>query len=126
MIRPPCSTRLRLDRKLDAWDEMVSQQWNWILVTVVGDEVIGVLQLTLIPGLSRSGTKRAQIEGVRVKTSARGQSVGKSLMQFALAISREHGCGLVQLTTDKRRPDAKRFYESLGFEATHEGMKLVW
>ncbi|WP_130357664.1 GNAT family N-acetyltransferase [Pigmentiphaga kullae] len=105
---------------------MVSQQWNWILVTVVGDEVIGVLQLTLIPGLSRSGTKRAQIEGVRVKTSARGQSVGKSLMQFALAISREHGCGLVQLTTDKRRPDAKRFYESLGFEATHEGMKLVW
>lgn len=111
---------------LSAWAEMETQPSNWILVAVVDDEVVGTLQLTLIAGLSRQGAKRAQIEGVRVKSTARGQSVGRKLMGFAIEIAREHGCRLVQLTTDKRRPDARRFYESLGFEATHEGMKIVW
>lgn len=111
---------------LSAWAEMEAQPSNWVLVAVVGDEVVGTLQLTLIAGLSRHGAKRAQIEGVRVKSTARGQSVGRKLMGFAIETAREHGCRLVQLTTDKRRPDARRFYESLGFEATHEGMKIVW
>lgn len=109
-----------------AWTEMEADPSNWILVAMVGEEVVGVLQLTLIAGLSRQGTKRAQIEGVRVKSSSRGQSIGRKLIHFAIDTAREHGCGLIQLTTDKRRQDARRFYESLGFEATHEGMKIVW
>lgn len=109
-----------------AWADMEAEASNWILVAVMGEEVMGTLQLTLIAGLSRHGTKRAQIEGVRVKASSRGQSVGRQLMEFAIATAKENGCGLVQLTTDKRRSAARRFYESLGFEATHEGMKLVW
>ncbi len=120
------ATDASLQPYLKAWEEMQAQPFNWILVAVTGDEVVGVLQLSLIAGLSRSGTKRAQIEGVRVKSTARGHSVGKRLMNFALETAKAHGCGLVQLTTDKRRPDAKRFYESLGFEATHEGMKILW
>lgn len=112
---------------LAAWTAMEAEPSNWILVAVAeDDEVLGVLQLTLIAGLSRQGTKRAQIEGVRVKSTARGASVGRQLMAFAIETAKQHGCGLVQLTTDKRRADARRFYESLGFEATHVGMKIVW
>lgn len=111
---------------LDAWHEMQSDKANWILVAVEGEEVLGVLQLTLIAGLARTGAKRAQIEGVRVKSTARGQSIGHKLMNDALDKAKSNGCSLVQLTTDKRRPEAKRFYESFGFVATHEGMKIVW
>jgi len=68
---------------------------------------------------------RAQIESVRVKGSERGKGVGKLLFRHAIALSREAGCAIVQLTTDRRRPDAARFYEALGFEPTHVGMKLA-
>ena len=66
---------------------------------------------------------RAQIEGVRVAASRRGQGLGRAMIEWAVGQAREHGCGLVQLTSDKRRPDAVRFYESLGFTASHEGLK---
>lgn len=112
-----------LERYEAAWADMEQEANNWILVAMLGDEVLGVLQLTLIAGLSRRGMKRAQIEGVRVKASSRGNSIGKHLMGFAIEIAQENGCGLVQLTTDKRRLSARSFYEGLGFEATHEGMK---
>ncbi len=108
----------------EAWTLMDQDAANWILIAAVGQEVLGVLQLTLIAGLSRSGTRRAQIEGVRVKSTTRGQAIGRELMTYAIDIAKEHKCGLIQLTTDKRRTDAKRFYESMGFSATHEGMKL--
>ena len=80
--------------------------------------------LTLIPGLSRHGMLRAQIEAVRVAVSQRGHGLGQAMIQWAVQEARDAGCGLVQLTSDKRRPDAIRFYESLGFTPTHEGLKL--
>ncbi|WP_207005291.1 GNAT family N-acetyltransferase [Trinickia mobilis] len=103
---------------------IAAQPGNSVLLCVDGDEIAGLLQLTLIPGLSRLGMTRAQIEGVRVSRARRGQGIGERLFEHAIGIARSAGCGLVQLTTDKRRVDAKRFYERLGFVASHEGMKL--
>jgi len=98
---------------------------NDLIVVERAGAVVGCLQLTLIPGLSRGGLTRAQIESVRVAASERGRGLGRELFEWAIAESRTRGAGLVQLTTDKTRPDALRFYESLGFAATHEGMKLA-
>ena len=86
--------------------------------------VVGTLQLSFIPGLTRRGMWRGQIEGVRVAAGERGEGLGRALVEWAIAECRRHGCGLVQLTSDKRRPDAHRFYAALGFQATHEGYKL--
>jgi ribosomal protein S18 acetylase RimI-like enzyme len=114
----------------DAFDAIVRQHGNQILVAVEpgaggNDLVIGCLQLTFIPGLARLGTTRAQIDGVRVDARHRGKNIGESLTRAAINLAREAGCGLVQLTTDKSRRDAHRFYERLGFVASHEGMKLA-
>jgi len=87
--------------------------------------VVGCLQLSFIPGLSRLGMWRGQIEAVRVAATQRGSGVGRAMMLWAIEQCRARGCGLVQLTTDKRRADAHRFYAGLGFEASHEGMKLA-
>ncbi|HET6531655.1 MAG TPA: GNAT family N-acetyltransferase [Actinoplanes sp.] len=95
------------------------------LVGVERDGVVaGTFQLTFTPSLSRGGSERMTIEAVRVRSDLRGQGVGRRMMRWALDRGRERGCRLAQLTTDKRRADAHRFYESLGFAATHEGMKL--
>jgi GNAT superfamily N-acetyltransferase len=87
-------------------------------------DVIGVLQLSFIPGLTRRGMWRGQIEGVRVAAGERASGIGRAMLEWAIEECRRRGCGLVQLTSDKRRADAHRFYESLGFEATHQGYKL--
>ncbi len=87
-------------------------------------EVVGCLQLTFIPGLSRVGQWRGQIESVRVASELRGGGLGRKLFEWAIDVCRKRGCGLVQLTMDKSRHDALRFYRSLGFTASHEGMKL--
>ena len=89
-----------------------------------GDTVIGCLQMSFIPGISRLGMLRAQVEGVRVHDGHQGKGVGKALMDFAINRARDMGCGLVQLTTDTSRPEAHKFYEGLGFTASHIGMKL--
>jgi len=89
-----------------------------------GDTVIGCLQMSFIPGISRLGMLRAQVEGVRVHDGHQGKGVGKALMDFAINRARAMGCGLVQLTTDTSRPEAHKFYEGLGFTASHIGMKL--
>jgi GNAT superfamily N-acetyltransferase len=97
------------------------------LLVVVTDEpgaVVGTLQLTFIPGLARRGALRAQIEAVRVHRALRGQGVGGKLIAWAIQEARRRGCALVQLTSDKRRQDAHRFYGSLGFVASHDGFKL--
>jgi GNAT superfamily N-acetyltransferase len=86
-------------------------------------EVIAMLQLTLIPGLSRGGMKRALVEAVRVRADLRGGGIGAALMRHAEARARDAGCGLIQLTTDKQRRAAHRFYERLGYTASHVGMK---
>jgi ribosomal protein S18 acetylase RimI-like enzyme len=95
-----------------------------LVVGCIGDEVVGTLQLTLLHHLSYRGAIRAHIESVRVARAFRGRGIGHRLMEWALARARERGARLAQLSTDKSRVDAHRFYESLGFRATHEGMKL--
>lgn len=97
---------------------------NELVVASRAEQVVGVLQLTYLPSLTYQGSWRALIEGVRVDSGERSQGLGKALFEWAIARARERGCLLVQLTTDKARPDARRFYEALGFVASHEGMKL--
>ena len=109
-----------------AFAEMEAQGSNKYLLAVdCDDKILGCVQVTLIAGLSRSGMKRAQLEGVRISGTARGQGIGKLLIAEAHAIAADQGCGLVQLTTDHSRVDALRFYESLGYEKSHHGMKLA-
>jgi GNAT superfamily N-acetyltransferase len=110
---------------LRAFAAVEAQTGNQILVAEAEGRVIGCLQLTLIPGLTRLGMTRAQIEGVRVDETRRGEKVGERLFLDAIERARAAGCGLVQLTTDASRPDAHRFYERLGFVASHVGMKLA-
>jgi GNAT superfamily N-acetyltransferase len=87
--------------------------------------VIGTLQLTFIPGLARGGIWRGQIEAVRVASHRRGEMIGEAMFEWAIQLCRERGCGLAQLTTDKTRPDAHRFYDRLGFAPSHIGYKLT-
>ncbi|RKH23210.1 GNAT family N-acetyltransferase [Corallococcus praedator] len=106
-----------------AFDDITADPNNELIVGVREGEVIATLQLTYIPGLSRGGMRRALVEAVRVRSDLRGQRIGERLMQDAVERARARGCGLMQLTTDKRRLEAHRFYARLGFEASHEGMK---
>jgi ribosomal protein S18 acetylase RimI-like enzyme len=110
---------------VEAFEAIRAQTGNEIIVAVDGGAVVGCLQFTVIPGLARLGMRRGQIEGVRVDKRYRSKGVGEILFRHAIERARDAGCGLVQLTTDKSRPDALRFYERLGFVASHEGMKLV-
>ncbi len=87
-------------------------------------QIVGWLQLSFIPGLTRQGMWRGQIEGVRVAGTERGGGIGRAMLEWAIAECRRRGCGLVQLTSDEHRADAHRFYEALGFQATHRGYKL--
>ena len=107
-----------------AFAAMQAQTGNELLVAVRAGEVVGCLQLAVIPGVSRLGAFRAQIEGVRVATAERGAGLGELLVRAAIDRAQRAGCVLVQLTTDATRVDAQRFYERLGFEATHGGMQL--
>lgn len=95
-----------------------------VVVTDPSDAVVGTLQLTFIPGLARRGALRAQIEAVRVRADLRGAGIGHALFTWAIAEARDRGCALVQLTSDKRRAEAHRFYGRLGFTASHDGFKL--
>jgi ribosomal protein S18 acetylase RimI-like enzyme len=113
---------------LTAFDEIAVQGGNCVLVAErdgpTGKEIIGCLQLTMIPGLARRGAKRGQIEGVRVAGGSRGLRIGERLIRHAIEASRAAGCALVQLTSDNSRADAHRFYTRLGFVASHAGFKL--
>lgn len=95
-----------------------------LVVAEVDGLLVGTFQLSFLPGLARRGSLRAQVEAVRLDGAVRGRGLGTALMRWAIEESRRRGCSLVQLTTDKRRSDAHRFYERLGFVASHEGMKL--
>jgi len=112
------------DAYFAAFDQIEADQKNRLLVAETGGRVVGTLQLTMLPGLSRHGMLRGQIEAVRVAADQRGQRLGRQMIEWAIEVARGQGCGLVQLTSDKHRPDAIRFYESLGFTASHEGLKL--
>ncbi|WP_435875261.1 N-acetyltransferase family protein [Pseudarthrobacter enclensis] len=96
-----------------------------LIVGVLRGDIVATFQLTFLPSLSRRGAWRAQIEAVRVSSALRSQGIGQLMMQWAIECSRQRGCSLVQLTTDKSRGAAHQFYKRLGFTATHEGMKLT-
>lgn len=105
-----------------AIDEDPNQE---LVVLDDGGGPVGTLQLSLVPSLTHRGSWRGQVEGVRVAADRRGEGRGAILLRWAIDRAATRGCRMVQLTTDRRRPDAHRFYESLGFTATHLGMKLV-
>ena len=96
-----------------------------LVVAVDGADVVGTMQLSFIRGLSRQGALVAQVEAVRVRAGDRNRGLGAAMIGWAVQESSRRGCGLVQLTTDKSRVDAHRFYERLGFVASHQGMKLL-
>lgn len=107
-----------------AFAALIAQKGNAVIVGDNRGEVVACLQLTIVPGVSRRGATRAFIEGVRVAAKLRGKGVGEALVKHAIDNARAAGCRVVQLTSDKSRLDAHRFYERLGFNASHIGMKL--
>jgi ribosomal protein S18 acetylase RimI-like enzyme len=118
--------RLPLDKAyVDAFHAIVASPHDHLLVAESDGAIVGIFQLSFIPGLSRKGAWRGQIESVRVSSANRGKGIGEALLRHAVALCREHGCSTVQLTSDKQRSEAHRFYGRLGFVATHEGFKLA-
>jgi len=108
-----------------AFEAIDADPAHLLLVAESGGEIVATMQLSFLPGLARRGALRAQIEAVRVRADQRGSGLGGELMIWAIEEARRRGCALVQLTSDKRRTDAHRFYERLGFVASHEGFKLA-
>ncbi|GGU23215.1 GNAT family N-acetyltransferase [Streptomyces violascens] len=106
-----------------AYDRLAGDPNQHLVVAARGGKVVGTLQLTVVPGLSRRGSTRSIIEGVRVHSAERGSGLGTRLIEWAVDESACQGCQLVQLTSDVTRTDAHRFYERLGFEASHVGFK---
>ncbi|MFF0163098.1 GNAT family N-acetyltransferase [Streptomyces sp. NPDC005263] len=109
---------------LAALERLASDPHQHLVVAVREGRVVGTLQLTVIPGLSRRGSTRSIIEGVRIHADERGSGLGTRLIEWAIEESRRQDCQLVQLTSDTTRTDAHRFYERLGFAASHVGFKL--
>ena len=114
-----------LDPYRRAFEAIDADPAQLLLVADSGGEIVATMQLSFLPGLARRGALRAQIEAVRVRVDQRGSGLGGELMIWAIEEARRRGCALVQLTSDKRRTDAHRFYERLGFVASHEGFKLA-
>ncbi|WP_069813656.1 GNAT family N-acetyltransferase [Streptomyces sp. TP-A0874] len=106
-----------------AFDRLAADPNQHLVVAVRDGRTVGTLQLTVIPGLSRRGAVRSVVEAVRVHADERGSGLGGRLLEWAAEESRRQGCALVQLTSDKQRPDAHRFYERLGFTGSHIGFK---
>lgn len=106
-----------------AFDAMQAEAANRLIVGLLGDDVIACYQLTCISGLSLTAARRAQIEGVRVRPDLRGQGIGAALIRDAETRARAAGCTLLQFTTNRSRTDAHRFYDRLGFTASHIGYK---
>lgn len=108
---------------LQAFERIQNDPNQELTVAEINNEIVGTFQLSFIQYLTHQGGMRAQIEAVRVSSAQRGKGIGNAMFDYAIGRAQEKGCCMVQLTTDKQRPDALRFYESLGFVATHEGMK---
>jgi len=109
---------------LEAFEAIDADPRNLLVVAEDCGEVVATLQLTFMPSLSHQGGERAQIEAVRVAGSRRTEGIGRVLVGWAVERARERGCRVVQLMSDRTRGDAHRFYESMGFVASHVGMKL--
>ncbi|MCM3155444.1 GNAT family N-acetyltransferase [Priestia megaterium] len=122
-------TRERYEQSLPesyiaAFQAITSDPNNELVVAYQGNEVIDVQQITFVPYITYQGGWRATIEGVRIASSVRGKGIGTELIKWAIRRAKERGCHLIQLTTDKQRGNALRFYERLGFKPTHEGLKM--
>ena len=114
-----------LDAYLAAFDDIAADPNQFLaVIRDATDTVCGTLQLTLIPGLARGGAKRLQVEAVRLSPSTRGKGLGSAVFSWAHAWGRSHGAVLAQLTTDVKRTEAHRFYDAVGYSATHKGYKL--
>lgn len=113
-----------LQAYIKAYHAIANSPDNQLWVAELDGEIVGTWQSTYIPYLSRGGNTRCLIEAVRTASTCRGQGIGQQMMIYALDQARARGCAMAQLTTDKTRPDAHRFYEKLGFKSTHEGMKI--
>ncbi|WP_158906147.1 GNAT family N-acetyltransferase [Burkholderia sp. L27(2015)] len=113
------------ERYVAAFKAIEADRNQRLVVAIDGEAVIGTLQISFIPGVARRGAWRGQIEAVRIAAPFRSTGIGQQLFEWAISECRLRGCKLVQLTTDKARPDAHRFYEKLGFVASHEGYKLI-
>ncbi len=112
------------DRYTKAFHKIDADPNQYLMVVENEDEIVGTCHLTIMPSLTFTGSTRMQIEAVRVAEKYRGQKIGKWMFDQAVSYAKENGASIIQLTTNKKRPKAKNFYEKLGFEASHEGMKL--
>ncbi len=112
------------DSYVEAFRQLDEDPRHRLVVVEDDEELVATLQLSFLPHLVLRGGQRAQIEGVRVRSDRRGSGLGEAVFRWAVQEARQRGCRLVQLTTNAARTDAHRFYERLGFEATHVGMKL--
>ncbi|MEU5876106.1 GNAT family N-acetyltransferase [Spirillospora sp. NPDC047279] len=106
-----------------AFEAIESDPNNTLVVAVIDGGIAGTMQLTYIPGMTYTGGERAQIEGVRVAADHRGGGVGQAMIGWAIEQARDRGCRVVQLTTDRQRPESIRFYQKIGFRPSHQGMK---
>jgi GNAT superfamily N-acetyltransferase len=109
----------------EAFARIAASPDNELILADLDGRIVGTMQLTRIPGLSRQGLTRVIVESVRVASDLRGQGIGETMMRHAIARSKQWGAQLIQLTSDTRRTDAHRFYERLGFEKSHAGFKLM-
>lgn len=107
-----------------AFDEITADANHRLIVAERDGEVVGTLQISFVPGLPNFGMKRGLLENVHIRADQRGSGLGTQMVQWAVERCREAGCGLVQLTSNKVRKDAHRFYVKLGFAQSHEGFKL--
>ncbi|TMW72756.1 GNAT family N-acetyltransferase [Alteribacter natronophilus] len=107
-----------------AFEEIEQDGNNELVVAERDGRICGMIQLTFTPCLTYQGGWRCTVEGVRTASSERGKGLGTQMFEWAIARAKERGCHVIQLTTDNQRPDARRFYEKLGFKASHVGMKL--
>jgi len=123
-LREDSSTPLN-SRYISTFTAIDKDPNNELIVAELHGQLVGMVQVTFIPYITHIGSWRCLVEGVRIHEDFRGQGYGERMFEYVIALAKDKGCKLVQLTSDKQRPDAIRFYEKLGFNASHEGFKLA-
>ncbi|MBC87060.1 MAG: GNAT family N-acetyltransferase [Bdellovibrionaceae bacterium] len=106
--------------------ELSESEYFDVFVMVDNKQIIGCYQMMYLPHLSFTGTQRGQVESVRIRSDLRGKGLGTKLMKHAIDTARKAGCGIFQLTSNKERKEANKFYRELGLEPTHDGYKLYY
>lgn len=123
---PPLEPETLADpRYRAAFDAISASPEHRLIVAERDGDVVGTMQISFIPGMPRFGMTRGMLENVHIRADQRGNGLGSQMVQWAIERCREAGCGMVQLTSNKARLDAHRFYRKLGFTESHEGFKLL-